>query len=271
MHPCPPIIVCVSGLRGQSSALTFDMHRAACFRSSEVRHAWDQTPEEVQVYIFHDNIGETWREDREECAVTISNSSVEFRFGEEGRVPLFLSMHLYQAVDAAASYYKVRKDRISIKLRKAFPGAIWPTLRAFDVMTLDEVPTLPESFKAPKEEPCAADARRGAPKGNPEDWDKMGEGAKMSVMVEERKTLEKLLGAAKMGDLQVRSRLRMIKVEKMDANFTQLRELCRLFETRSMLLPTSSRSKHARSSTSTAMAIAAALCTMPPLPGRQTF
>lgn len=191
--------MCVPGLRGRH--LTSCCVRGHC-RPSEPRHAWDQTPEEVQLYILHDGIGDKWREDGEGCGVAIGNSSVLFAFAEEGDpVSLSLCIKLYQAVDPAASFYKVRKDRISIKLTKASPGAIWPSLRQVDEMTLEQVPPLPESFRAPKEDSAtAADAR--APAGNGKQWDELGDGAKMNVMAAERKTLEKLLSAAKMGDLQ---------------------------------------------------------------------
>ena len=132
--------------------------------------------------------------------MAIGTSSVVFTFAAEGPVSLSLNIKLYQAVDPAASFYKVRKDRISIKLRKASPGAIWPSLRQVDEMTLEQVPPLPESFRAPKEDSApAADARAT---GHGKQWDEMGDGAKMNVMAAERKTLEKLLSAAKMGDLQ---------------------------------------------------------------------
>jgi len=177
----------------------------------EPRHAWDQTPEEVQLYVFHDGIGEAWHEDDGTCALAISNSSVAFSFREQGGARWCLDLVLYAEIDPAASYYKVRKDRVSIKLRKGSKGAVWPTLRRVDVMTMDQFPTLPESFRTPKDAPPRAAVLplplaqnappdTGGQGGGPE-WEKLGDSDKVSIMAAERKTLEKLLEAAKMGEV----------------------------------------------------------------------
>jgi hypothetical protein len=186
----------------------------------EPRYAWDQTPEEVQLYIFHDGIGGLWREDQGTCVLTVSNSSVAFRFREEGGAQWLLDLPLCFAVDATASHYKVRKDRISVKLRKATPGAIWPALRQVDRMTLEDVPPLPESFRAPPEpgpattvdakqtdhseavlgtNGCAREAKEA---GVGPELTAISDSDKLQVMATERRALEKLLVAAKTGELE---------------------------------------------------------------------
>jgi len=216
----------------------------------EPRHAWDQTPEDVQLYIFHDGIGDAWREGDASCSLNIRNSSVEFYFLEGGGAKWSLNIALYCGIDPSASHYKVRKDRISIKLRKIFHGQVWPALHPVDILTMENIPALPESFKAPKDvsdaqaERAAAELAKmkdsdeeeedavspagasaapwppwkasgkdaneiklpGAPmnvgrSGEGTKWDEMGESQKMNVMATERKILEQLLGAAKMGEL----------------------------------------------------------------------
>jgi hypothetical protein len=173
--------------------------------TGEPRHAWDQTPDEVQIYIFHDGIGDVWQaENKNMCALTISNSSVVFYFLEESGAKWSLDLPLLFAVDPIASHYKVRKDRISIKLKKLVRGAVWPSLRAVDKMTLDDMPPLPESFRAPKEaiEAEAAQVAQMKPRDLHDergDWEAMGQSERINVIAAERKTLETLLGAAKEG------------------------------------------------------------------------
>ena len=178
------------------------LHLQGGSRAGEPRYAWDQTPEEVQLYIFHDSIGELWRMDDASCLLKIGNESVVYSFCEENGAEWSLDLLLFAGIDPVASHYKVRRDRISVKLSKSCPGAIWPTLRRVDVLTLDDFPPMPESFKTPKDACDDNDAQVSIRKENGATWESMGESDKISVMAAERRTLENLLEAAKRGDVE---------------------------------------------------------------------
>ena len=184
---------------------------------AEPRMAWDQTPEQVQLYLFHEGIGAVWRDnDPHTCFLNISNSSVAFRFHEEpSGVRWLLELPLCFAIDPARSHYRVRQDRISIKLHKVAQGAVWPALRQVDSINLADMPAFPESFRTPAgprdDAPAAAsaappsDAVGQGPDGaggGGQPWEAMGDGEKMKVMAAERQTLEQLLVAAKTGELE---------------------------------------------------------------------
>eukprot|EP00961_Rhodomonas_salina_P229965 3107766-Rhodomonas_salina.1 len=196
--------------------------------NEQPRYAWDQNKEEVQLYVFLDDIGSAWGgEPNEAFEVDFQPLAFHFRAKNFGGHDWSLTLQpLHAKINVQTSFFKVRKDRVSIKLKKEREGAVWPKLLRVEHLTMDDIPPLPEAWRIPEEEAghnksvlyvpdeehnssshCApADATSGAEGGGgggegEKAWEAMGSGEKLEIMNAERKSLEALLTAAQHGDL----------------------------------------------------------------------
>ena len=63
-----------------------------------------------------------------------------------------LKIQLFFPVEAGKCTFSLRADRITVTLPKVANGGLWPKLAKMTRLTLDDIPTLPESFRAEPEE-----------------------------------------------------------------------------------------------------------------------
>ncbi len=190
-------------------------------KRSEPRHAWDQDKEQVKVYIFLDGIGGAWTgEASERFQVDIQPHLLHVSVKDFQGCDWELHLDpLHAKVNPQKSCFAVRKDRISIKLNKDVEGAVWPKLLRVEHLTMEEIPPLPDAWRADADDedkgskpstqknPPIASEQEGRGKvgkrqgSGSKEWEAMGSDAKLQIMSSERATLESLLTAASKGDV----------------------------------------------------------------------
>lgn len=144
------------------------------------RHAWDQSRNVVKVYIFLSGIGTAWGGHwRDHVDVVFGERAVEAKVrgmpGSGGGEQSYrLNLQLFSTIDVTKCTYTVRGDRISLALPKVVQGGLWPKLTKVGRLTLDDIPTLPDSFRADPEPPRAV-------RQNQEEWTAQNSSSKMEV------------------------------------------------------------------------------------------
>jgi len=121
-------------------------------------HAWDQSRSAVKVYIFIPGIGSAWggawedhvsaRFEEQSMDVRVEGFPVDGGKDKNYR----LKIQLFFPVEAGKCTFSLRADRITVTLPKVANGGLWPKLAKMTRLTLDDIPTLPESFRAEPEE-----------------------------------------------------------------------------------------------------------------------
>jgi hypothetical protein len=131
-------------------------------------HAWDQSRSAVKVYIFIPGIGSAWGGAWEDhVSARFEEQSMDVRVegfpAHGGKAKNYrLKIQLFFPVEADKCTFSLRADRITVTLPKVANGGLWPKLTKMTRLTLDDIPTLPESFRAEPEGTEAEPSRAGS-------------------------------------------------------------------------------------------------------------